>query len=507
MKPLSLQTSVALLALAFLLSACGPSQQTSPDKAQAKEPHEGAVATSEPAKTTAKNFLFVTDVIAEDPTGDPVAEISIVRPQRAMLRCNEIQIGRQYEATFRLLDGAGHQLCNKAGRFTPTETPWTVWCPFEPDYKVQKAGKWKWTVDVPGLGRYATEIGVLPPTPTELAELARHEKARESVFRAFAYYWLGHTNDYFTLVPQAEPSATRGATAADEDPVAKTRRQINQEVARGGREGAEALRQYKARKGEIEFQDPKTIDITKLAQDSPPPDLPDFGSRSRASQAKPQPTLPAKRQHEDTLLDVTMDNARMVGDDPAAVLRKSRPINVDAYVDYYHLLEVRGLTSSFSQNFVTEADTLNGINYRGTATFGFRLYRFFVPGKGWNDWQDVSRSPNEFFEALAQIIGSSDVPSELHDRLAVEFTIVERDGNWFVVANNQDRFANGKLVATGRPVNLAPTTAYARRILTTGTTPDRDTDRNLGKLARDNPQALENGIIATMSQLRGRTLQ
>ena len=384
--------------------------------------------------------MYVTDKIAEDPSGTAISEISIAQPHRAMLRLVDLQpnqLNRSYESTWRLFDPNGREMVKTVFRFTPPNTPFTVWHKFSPNHKVDKAGRWKWMVDVPELGRYATEIGILPATPTELDELARHEKARESVFRAFSHYWLAHTNDCFTTFTQTGTVTT--------------------EVVR--------------KESQLPANDASMYSFTE--------------SEMRGSLAQ---------------LMVQRSNARERA-------RARGPMSVEVEVSKDVILQVRGLDNSFSQGFVSEANRLNGVNYRGSATFGFRLYRFFVQGTGWSDWQDVISAPGELMQSLANFLGMNGIPGDLEGRLVVSFEILERDGNWFVTCNNGDRFSNGKLVSQGKPLNTVPVLSQVERLVVRGVNVGREEDRQLGKFARDNPVPLEQEIIATMNQLRGRPLQ
>jgi len=456
MKPLYsffVRRGSAFAASALLLTACGPTQQSQSqtqqrqsDIAQANASPPSSPSTSQ---TQSKNFVFVTEPPDDGSLGTPQAEVSILKMQRGVLRLFGVQPGQMYEATWRLSEGTGRPIMTNVFRFTPDAPNYSSWWPFQPDYKVHKAGKWKWTAEVKGLGRYSTEVSVLPPPPTELKDLALHEKARESVFRAFAHYWVALTNDYFTVVPVAErvqqDQTTYSQPSAQSPSFAlhSVERQHKQDMLNQlARQGSSDTRRMRELGTELD-------QLTRLAQQQEP--------------AKPRIILSTMQ-------------ARDVG---------------------FH----------FTRDFVSDADRLNGINYLGSASFGFRLYRLFIPGKGWLDWKETDRPSSEFTEALGEMVSATSIPSELQGVIRVSFRIMERDGNWFIQTEGGERFANGKPDGTAKAVpHRAPRIEFVQEIVRTGRSPDRERDQVIGLSAREDPAALERGIIATMTQLRGRTL-
>jgi len=441
----------------LVLTACGPAQQSQTQQPQADKAQADAASTpSSPStpQTQSKNFLFVTEPTEDDSIGPPLAEFSILKPQCAILRLFGLQPGQMYEITWRTSDAAGNVINTKVQRFTPDESDFNAWWTFQPDYKVRKPGKWKWTAEVKGLGRYSTEVIVLPPTPTELKDLALHEKARESVFRAFAHYWVGFSNDYFTVVSLAE--------RVQEDQTGYSKPSYSQPTIPSAANDIHYVeRQYKQYQLD-QLNRQRSSDTTRMSQ---------LERELEALNLLSEQEQPAK---------------------PRIILST---------------MQARDVGFNFTRDFVSDADRLNGINYLGTASFGFRLYRFFIPGKGWLDWKETDRASSEFTQALGNMMSATDIPSDLHGTIRVKFRITERDGNWFVQTEGGERFANGKPDGTVKSVpHRAPRLEFVQEIVRTGRSPDRDRDQAIGLSAREDPAALERGIIATMTQLRGRTL-
>lgn len=438
----------AVAACALVLTACGPAQQSQTQQPQGDVAQANGASPSIP-QTPSKNFVFVTEPRDDGSLGSPQAEISILKKQLAVLNLYELQPGQLYVSTWSLSDGGKRPIMTDVYRFAPDAPNYSVWYPFEPDYKVHKAGKWKWTAEVQGLGRYSTEVSVLPPTPTELKDLALHEKARESAYRAFAHYWIAFTNDYFTVVPVAErvqQDQTTYSQPSAQSPsfdLHSVERQHKQDMLNQlARQGSSDTRRMRELGTELD-------QLTRLAQQQGP--------------AKPRIIL-STMQVRDGHLHLTRDN-------------------------------------------VSKADKLNGINYLGTGTFGFRLYRLFIPEKGWLDWKETDRPSSEFTEALGEMVSARSIPSEMEGVIRVKFHIMERDGNWFVQTEGGERFANGKPDGTVKLVpHRAPRIEFVEEIVRTGRSPDRERDQVIGLSAREDPAALERGIIATMTQLRGRTL-
>ena len=335
---------------------------------------------------------YVVEDCHENPIGESsVNQISILKCHMAVASLCNMEVGRQYAAEFYCYDASGREVykTDKPFLFTPSSSTWYVWVTMRPDYKIHKAGKWKWIVSVKGIGKFTSELGVLPPTPDELADLARYEKARENVFRAFSHYWLGLDGTFHTMI------AYQGRLRGDE--------------------------------------------------------------------------------------------------------WQTRPSD-----QFFGYLQVAGMEWSMTRGLLSEADHLNGVTYRGQVQFVFRVFRYYRK-EGWTDREDCQRLPYAFTSMFGNIFGG--VPEELSQKLNLTFYVMERDGNWFVSVPGGDDFANGKLVAEqSQWKNIVPLAAYAHDLVTGKRSFTRESYRAMGDAARENPAAIEQSAIATMTMLRGKSL-
>ncbi len=379
-------------AVALLLTGCHPQRAESPAVAKADSP---------PAAPS-RNTFYLTCAETDCDTSVVFQEATLLSPHRAKLDLVGLALGKAYEARWRLQDGDGKVIVTDKFPFTPTTSGWSVWFNFQPDYKTQKAGKWRWTVEIPGVGRHALEFTMLPPTPSQLRDLALHEQAREEVFRAFAQYWLNYSGHYFTTVVAHSGAVPRHWNQFSSEPPAVT----------------EAV----------------------------------------------------------------------------------------------SLLQVSGLDYRFDRGFVSDADRLNGISYRGSAAFGFNVYRFFTSDGGWSDWKDAQSYGGPFAQALAQMFGGLGVrmPSNFRGDFNLSFTIEQKDGHWRILADGGDLFVNGKRIesATASPKKtevIQPRLDFVQQ-LAGGLGTQRNRDRLSGDSVKASPEEIGRNTITTMTALRGRSL-
>jgi len=194
MKKLNRLTTVITLCL--LLIACGCRRN----------------ATSEAAPKPLKrgNVLFVTDISEPLNTEVVEQEVSFMKPHKVILRLCDLEPGRGYQMNYKLTDADGSEVTSGQGVTTPTEKEWFIYDTVQPELKKHKPGKWCWSFGVKGVGSFTVKFTVLPPTPADLENLARHEQAREEAFRAFSKIWVGHGDCFFTYVSVNTNTVRRG---------------------------------------------------------------------------------------------------------------------------------------------------------------------------------------------------------------------------------------------------------------------------------------------------------
>lgn len=401
-----------------------------------------------------KASFFVTDGDSTPEDAASVKDISLLKSQKAFLKLKDVLLpGEKYTVTFFLRDSEGKDvpIQNPKIDFVPDEPSWNLWSePYTPDYKTQKLGKWIWTAEVTKIGRFKAEVNVLPLTPDENKNLAQHEKANQSMARAFASYWRADGEHFFTKIIRAD-------------------------------EKVEVERKIKPRRVHIG-----------------PGSDPLLDGRSEG---------PSREEY--------------------FVTNTTLKTNIS-------FIQVSRIGYNTYAAPISDADTLNGITYRGGMSVGFRLFRTFEPQVGWREWEDTSRLVNSsaLFSPIASLLGSM-APQELKNTLNLSFTAIQRDGNWFVDTSRGDHFVNGKLVSKAEtkhslndPNFFSPpypppdkfTLSEQSEVWTTapspheisealaGRTPTRDAAQAEGQSAREAPEALERGVITTMQSLLGKPL-
>jgi len=169
----------------------------------------------------------------------------------------------------------------------------------------------------------------------------------------------------------------------------------------------------------------------------------------------------------------------------------------DSSEEKFLYLQIQGVTPHFKEEYVSEADQQNGITYRGSVSFEFRLYRRFQPGTGWEEWADSIRCRNEISAWLSKVasklpsFGSSSF-SPIPDPLTLNLSILQRDGNWFVDTPSGDRFIKGKRIRAKSDLRtIAPNPGEVRFILEKGRSPKREEDQALADEAAQHPERID----------------
>jgi hypothetical protein len=394
---MKLNSIIALLTGVFLATGCSKGV---PYEIKDGQPPEAAQRSTAPPTSEATCACYVVEGLPGDLWNQvAVREVSILKPHTAIARLASLTVGREYEVNFSCCDASGKEIyrVKKPHVFTATATSWLAYASFTPDHKIQKAGKWTWVAEIRSVGKFKTEVGILPPTPDDLQDIARYEAARENALRAFANYWLGVNGTFHTVISYERKMTDAEHTYLGNGPAHETR------------------------------------------------------------------------------------------DDPS--------------VGY---IEIAGLEWGMTKGFTSEADKLNGITYRGNMSATFRVFRYHR-NEGWTDWEDCGGLPSQFTAILGNFLQF--VPSELSHKLNLDFTIMQRDGNWFVTTSSGDEFSNGKLVrADSQWKNVVPLPSYAEGLLRGARSFTRDSYQAMGEAARNDPAVVEQSAIATMKMLRGKEL-
>jgi len=402
------------LLLALLVSALGTGTGCAK-----KVPYQ--VTDGQPPQTadeavTEKIAYYVTEGINDDPRNNPaVSQISVLKAQMPVLKLISLTIGKEYSVIHSCYDEKGKEIFRsiKPYVFVPTSPSYAAWVGFQPNYKTNAAGKWTWVAEVSGLGKFKAHIGVLPPTPDEMAELAQYEKARENVLWAFSQYWLGVDGTFHTVIG------------------------YEREITAGERELARRRLELEGKAQELSIK----VDTSGPSR------------RPNGYDLRPGGYRDYHQEWVDELARVKDELQKL----PEPQL--SQEIK-DPYIGY---LEIAGVGWTMTKGLCSEADKLNGITFRGEMHVSFRVFRYYRT-EGWTDWKDCATLP-WFFEAMFGNI-LANVPSGLEGKLNLSFSIMERDGNWFVTSSLGEKFANGKRVSPEAEwKNVAPLLSYAQDLI------------------------------------------
>lgn len=208
-------------------------------------------------------------------------------------------------------------------------------------------------------------------------------------------------------------------------------------------------------------------------------------------------------------------------------VKKDEPATKESAKDMQppRFVQMAKMRSRFVESPVSDADKLNGINYRGSAAFTFGVFRFYREGKGWAGWVDVKRPETDFELMVARAIQTANETFNIGPDVTstpltsgLRFEFYEQDGNWFVVSDQGDLFVNGaargkrdfEQLRPSNPVLLSssvfqPDQAILKDLLAPGTS-TRDIAREMGDKVRASPESLKQQSVGTMSLLRGQNL-
>jgi hypothetical protein len=297
------------------------------------------------------------------------------------------------------------------------------------------------------------------------ASKAKYRTAYKHVYRAFGNHWFGTSNGYFSVIVKANPAYDQ--MLLDEAP--NSAESLAREELKNKIVGAEQwLKRCNA-------------EVRRLLE---------------ASYSLKREARENKEKAEEDLAKLKEDYAANL---ERSKERRKTPKTFSRYV------QLRGVKGKILLAPLTEADELNGITYQGMITFGFRVYRFYEPGKGWTDWLDVARMPEQiapFISAfIGQFMGSGNFPN-------LTFTFQERDQNWKVTTDSNETYLNGKRLGPDESERSYVPPAVRAALPDPKKVEDflhertpRDEARELGDWARKNPDVLEATIKNTMKLL------
>jgi hypothetical protein len=129
----------------------------------------------------------------------------------------------------------------------------------------------------------------------------------------------------------------------------------------------------------------------------------------------------------------------------------------------FDLIQVAGLDYQMEHRYLSAADRLNGITYRGIARFSFTVYRLYDDDTGWGEWLDVERQQNEFLAPLMEAwtnmfaaLGSPDFnASNVQLAPHMIFQLEKRDGHWWTTSQEGMQFIDGTRHGTGTPTYIS----------------------------------------------------
>lgn len=171
---------------------------------------------------------------------------------------------------------------------------------------------------------------------------------------------------------------------------------------------------------------------------------------------------------------------------------------------------------------VSEVDLLNGVTYRGKASFNFQYFRVFgAEHGGWSEWSDSkddlasyvashTQASTSQLDAMVAGLGVKVAPKPrppLAALLKLDYTLTQKDGNWFLDVAGDGEVVNGQRNSALPLHVVAPSPDEIKSLLTRGRVPVRENDKARGDLARQTAPPLGRPAIDTMTLVRGRTLR
>lgn len=164
------------------------------------------------------------------------------------------------------------------------------------------------------------------------------------------------------------------------------------------------------------------------------------------------------------------------------------------------MIEVAGLNFSQSTEYVTPAETLNGLNYKSIWKFSFRSFRVFADGR-WADWRDVEVRTGKISNFVGEKF-NTDMPENFKKGFDLSIVTQERDGHWRAWTEAGAILVNNR--QTRASAFARPSIEQIVKALDGGSS--RKDEKAHAESLRDKPLTAESEVIKTMDQLRGRSL-
>ena len=164
--------------------------------------------------------------------------------------------------------------------------------------------------------------------------------------------------------------------------------------------------------------------------------------------------------------------------------------------------QLEGLSYRSRTDYVSVADLLNGITYKGKVSFTFRAFRLFGNDGRWGDWQDTAEHSSSFSEFLGEAFPGS-LPARFQKGFDMNFTLQERDGHWRVWTDTGALYLNGRTLL--KTFASPPSTSQVVQALNGRSSRTDSADQ--GESFRKSPPSSQADITKTMDQLRGRSLK
>jgi hypothetical protein len=155
------------------------------------------------------------------------------------------------------------------------------------------------------------------------------------------------------------------------------------------------------------------------------------------------------------------------------------------------VLQVGSLRYHFTKSGISPAEKLNGITYKGNATFTFGLYRTYAKSlSGWTDWKDTEKEPPQY-----------------QNKLSLSFTIEQRDTHWSITTDNDTVFLDDHLKSEPKSPNLIlPSKDIIIKIATEGDSP-RKRAKEFAEKLKEKPSDIPAEAKETADTLRRRPLR
>lgn len=169
------------------------------------------------------------------------------------------------------------------------------------------------------------------------------------------------------------------------------------------------------------------------------------------------------------------------------------------------LIEIAGLGHKFQMEYVSAADKLNGISYKGKAQFFFEAYRSVTNKTGpWTPWQDTQEYNNSLMAFWGNQFGRV-VPKEFEQGFNLQYTVIQQDGHWHVWSDSKLRFVDQRLLESENQFPVLPGRELVQKVLNQADSPRKKAQRE-GEEAKKSPRESGSEMKKTMDMLRGRGL-